>query len=428
MKCEKCGAEFMPPTNLAASFTACPFCRATIFNEAVAKGYASFAEFLQYIVSIYGQEIYKDKQRLNGLIANFYNGERKRKRAYMRAIADDSISQKVYDILLRPSNEREAYYNKLVANFIETNFYSTEISQQIINDIILGISIDLNQHISDKCKIMLIKATMGNADEQYNLGYCYCKGDGIEQNYTEAVEWFQMAAEQGYDMAQFKLGYCFDKGLGVVQNHTEAVKWYRMAAEQGNAFAQWFLGYYYELGRGIKQNYFEAVKWYCKAAKQKNTKAQYNLESLLTKTSNIFFKWYYKAVMLNDANAQYNLGVCYKYGRGIEQNYNEAVKWYQKAAEQGYANAQNNLGNCYYNGRGVEQNYNEAAKWYQKAAEQGNATAQCNLGVCYEYGRGVGQNYDEAAKWYQKAAKQGYGRAENRLWDLNNKGLSNKGI
>ena len=37
------------------------------------------------------------------------------------------------------------------------------------------------------------------------------------------------------------------------------------------------------------------------------------------------------------------------------------------------------LGVCYYNGRGVEQNYEEAVKWYKKAAEQGNDDAQIML-------------------------------------------------
>lgn len=36
-----------------------------------------------------------------------------------------------------------------------------------------------------------------------------------------------------------------------------------------------------------------------------------------------------------DAAAQFYLGVMYYYGRGVPQNYNEAVKWYTKAAEQG---------------------------------------------------------------------------------------------
>jgi TPR repeat protein len=118
-------------------------------------------------------------------------------------------------------------------------------------------------------------------------------------------------------------------------------------------------------------------------------------------------KWYRKAAEQGDAWAQNCLGVCYYFGRGVEQSYSEATKWYRKAAEQGDTNAQCNLGECYDCGRGVEKSYYEAAKWYRKAAEQGDANAQYNLGVCYEYGQGVEKSYYEAAKWYRKAAEQG---------------------
>ena len=66
----------------------------------------------------------------------------------------------------------------------------------------------------------------------------------------------------------------------------------------------------------------------------------------------------------------------------------------------------------YAQGKGVPQDYSEAVFWYRKAAEQGFATGQDGLGYAYSHGKGVPQNYAEAARWYRKAAKQGdeYGR------------------
>ena len=61
--------------------------------------------------------------------------------------------------------------------------------------------------------------------------------------------------------------------------------------------------------------------------------------------------------------AQYNLGLMYDNGKGVTQDYKEAVKWYGKAAEQGYAKAQNNLGSMYENGQGVTQDYKSAHMW-----------------------------------------------------------------
>jgi uncharacterized protein len=63
----------------------------------------------------------------------------------------------------------------------------------------------------------------------------YKNGNGVVQDYAEAVKWYRLAAEQGYADAQYNLGLMYDYGNGVVQDYAEAVKWYRLAAEQGNA-------------------------------------------------------------------------------------------------------------------------------------------------------------------------------------------------
>ena len=44
-------------------------------------------------------------------------------------------------------------------------------------------------------------------------------------------------------------------------------------------------------------------------------------------------------------------------------DYPQAVKWFRKAAEQGNAFAQFNLGQIYTQGKGVPQDYAEAVKW-----------------------------------------------------------------
>jgi TPR repeat protein len=63
----------------------------------------------------------------------------------------------------------------------------------------------------------------------------------------------------------------------------------------------------------------------------------------------------------------------------VAQDYVEAVSWYKKAAEQGLATAQYNLGLCYEYGKCVEQNYKTAMSWYKKAAKQGYSAAQDKL-------------------------------------------------
>src|SRR6185369_2600555 len=52
-------------------------------------------------------------------------------------------------------------------------------------------------------------AKQGNSDAQYNFGYCYQHGIGVEKNAENAVEMYQKAAGQGNASAQFNLGYCY---------------------------------------------------------------------------------------------------------------------------------------------------------------------------------------------------------------------------
>ena len=114
------------------------------------------------------------------------------------------------------------------------------------------------------------------------------------------------------------------------------------------------------------------------------------------------------------ADAQYGLGVMYRNGYGVLQDYKEAVKWYRLAAEQGHTEAQVNLGNMYFNGDGVLQDHKETVKWFRLAAEQGNAEAQFNLGVMY-HKDGVLQDHKEAVKWFRLAAEQGFADAQVNL-------------
>ena len=124
-----------------------------------------------------------------------------------------------------------------------------------------------------------------------------------------------------------------------------------------------------------------------------------------------------------DASAQNELGTLYVLGRGVAQNYSEAVRWYRLSAAQGFARAQNNLGVAYALGQGVPQNYAEAVKWYKLAAIQGNAVAQTSLGLAYERGQGVTQDYAEAVRWYTLSAAQNDPTGKSRLANLHWRGL-----
>ena len=58
---------------------------------------------------------------------------------------------------------------------------------------------------------------------------------------SSELEKLKKLAEKGCADSQNNLGFMYDNGQGVGQDYSAAMKWYRMAADQGHAEAQWSL-------------------------------------------------------------------------------------------------------------------------------------------------------------------------------------------
>lgn len=163
-----------------------------------------------------------------------------------------------------------------------------------------------------KIEEMAVKATATSeivaAGQQEDAETCYRTAEdyyygrnGKTQDYEEAVNWYNKAAEQGHAAALYSLGYCYENGEGVDLDEGEAFEWYLKAAERGHLKSQ------AEVGRlfYMTDQYEEAVPWLLKAAER------------------------------DDVDAQRLLGYCYEVGLGVDEDKNEAIKWYKRAAAQG---------------------------------------------------------------------------------------------
>jgi TPR repeat protein len=228
-------------------------------------------------------------------------------------------------------------------------------------------------------------AKHGDVTGEFYLGWLLWSGHGIATNRTEAIRWFQTAAEKGLAAAQNRIGWLYHHGEGLKTNYDEALKWYRKAAQQGYASSDYNLGTMYYSGAGTPKDHAEALMHFRRAAGQ------------------------------GLAPAQASLGYMYREGLGTPKDDNQSVLWYRKAADQGVAEAQRSLGYAFQTGRGVVQDYREAARLYRLAADQGDAMAQNNLGWLYRQGRGVPRDPVEAVKWLQQAADQGEPHAASNL-------------
>ena len=101
-------------------------------------------------------------------------------------------------------------------------------------------------------------AEQGLAEAQYDLGRCYCDGIGVAKDHKQAIHWiskaagkhfapaitvqgdwdingeaaeyYRKAAVRGDAIAQFNLGWCYEFGKGVEKDLGRANYWYRRAA------------------------------------------------------------------------------------------------------------------------------------------------------------------------------------------------------
>ena len=181
-----------------------------------------------------------------------------------------------------------------------------------------GQGVEQSLRVAAKWYIKAAEQGEKNAKERLEnakqLGNDYYDGsNGKSKNYEKAVEYYRLAAEAGDAYAQYSLGWCFEKGQGIEQSVTGAVIWYRKAAEQGEAHAKErlrnakSLGSDYYFGEnGKSKDYRKAVAHLCIAAEN------------------------------GDAFSQYLLGQCYEYGDGVKQNKYIAEDWYRKAAKKGF--------------------------------------------------------------------------------------------
>jgi uncharacterized protein len=148
----------------------------------------------------------------------------------------------------------------------------------------------------DDCRV---KAEQGDSKSQLMLGGMYQFGQGVSQDYKEAVKWSRLAAEQGVPEAQRMLGMMYYHGQGVIQDYKESIKWFTKSAEQGDSKSQYNLGEIYQEGKGVPKNKVMAYMFFNLAAvngnevniKSRNKVANNMTSSQLEKSQDMALEW-----------------------------------------------------------------------------------------------------------------------------------------
>jgi drug/metabolite transporter (DMT)-like permease len=82
---------------------------------------------------------------------------------------------------------------------------------------------------------LLVRAEKGDAESQNKVGEMLLFGEGVKQDFPDAMKWFLKSSEQGNAVAPNHIGRLYLNGEGVIRNAQEACKWYRLSAERGDS-------------------------------------------------------------------------------------------------------------------------------------------------------------------------------------------------
>lgn len=126
-------------------------------------------------------------------------------------------------------------------------------------------------NLNDSCSTS-VAASKGDADAQFALAFFLAAGPA-PQDYAQAREWYQKAADQNHRLAQFNLGQMFAHGHGMPKSDSMALMWIRRSAEGGDAGAQYEMGDRHARSlQGLEMSAvelrIESYKWFTLAAAQ----------------------------------------------------------------------------------------------------------------------------------------------------------------
>jgi quercetin dioxygenase-like cupin family protein len=91
----------------------------------------------------------------------------------------------------------------------------------------------------NKAAVLLDECALtGDDAAQYALGNLYYFGQGVEQDYYTAAQWFQKAANQGNADAQYMYGLMLIEGQGITDDAYEGFEWVFKSMRSGHAEAK----------------------------------------------------------------------------------------------------------------------------------------------------------------------------------------------
>ncbi len=277
--------------------------------------------------------------------------------------------------------------------------------------LILGITLALSPYS------LLAALTPEQAQVQAEQGYRLATGDGVEVDYTKAIEILTPAAETGNLLAKHTIAIIHVNEHIIDADAKMGLALLIEAAEAGFSRSQQSLAAAYLNGTNlVEADQAKAHYWMQKAAEQGEIDSiralvgQYMVgEGAVAKDYEKAMYWLEKGATAGDARLQMDLGYQYLNGEIIEADAEKGTYWTRKAAEQGETQAMVNLAMIYKHGNALtEKDDTIAYEWVKKASELGSPRGHNLRAICLLNGDGVEKNEEEGLRYMHMAADQDY--------------------
>ncbi len=128
-----------------------------------------------------------------------------------------------------------------------------------------GIPLQLSNVSAGLFRFQMSLAEKGNAEAQYKVGEMYELGKSVPKDMSNALSWYEKAAEQGHTKAGYKILYLEIQANGLNDFSKTQLGVLRQEAASGNPDAQYFLGKMYATGVGVPKSLNNALTWLNKA-------------------------------------------------------------------------------------------------------------------------------------------------------------------
>lgn len=107
-------------------------------------------------------------------------------------------------------------------------------------------------------------AEAGHAMAAFLVGHMHKSGNGLPQSTGLAFPYFMQAAVAGNPAAQVQVAhyyYAGDENADIEQDYRQAIGWFEKAALQLSAEAQYYLGIMHRTGQGVTRDRTEGLRW-----------------------------------------------------------------------------------------------------------------------------------------------------------------------